>query len=87
MWRTSSTRPLSLNPFDSPSFGRSVRAPSLFASSDELNSEFLATEPIVTALSAWIGFAWACLFLGLTSVGLVFRGYGFNDGQAGTMQL
>lgn len=56
-------------------------------SEPQLNAEFLLTEPIVTALSTWIGFAWACLFLGLTSVGLVFRGYGFNDGQAGTMQL
>jgi hypothetical protein len=40
----------------------------------------------VTALSAWIGFAWACIFLGGTSVILVFEQYGFNAGALGSMQ-
>jgi hypothetical protein len=49
-------------------------------------ADFLLTEPIVTALSAWIGFAWACIFLGGTSVILVFEQYGFNAGELGSMQ-
>ena len=51
-----------------------------------LSAEYLLTEPIVLALSAWIGFAWACIFLGGTSVLLVFKQYGFDDGQAGLIQ-
>lgn len=47
---------------------------------------FLVTEPIVTALSLWIGFAWTCVFLGGTSLLLVFGQYGFNYGQLGSFQ-
>jgi hypothetical protein len=50
-------------------------------------AEFLVTEPIVTALSAWIGFAWAMIFLGGTSVMLVFQQYGWNQGLLGAAQL
>ncbi|ORY29132.1 major facilitator superfamily domain-containing protein [Naematelia encephala] len=49
--------------------------------------EYLVTEPIVSAISTWIGFAWAIIFLGGTSVQLVFRAYGFSIGQAGTVQV
>ena len=48
--------------------------------------EYLFTEPIVLALSSWIGFAWAIIFLGGTSELLVFREYGFSDGEAGSVQ-
>lgn len=51
------------------------------------NPEYLFTEPIVSALSTWIGFAWAMIFLGGTSVGLVFKQYGWNQGQLGMAQL
>ena len=50
-------------------------------------SEFLLTEPIVTALSIWIAFVWACTFLGGTSDVLVFSSYGFSSGQANTFQV
>jgi hypothetical protein len=49
--------------------------------------EFLLTEPIVAALSSWIGFAWAMIFLGGTSVSLVFSQYGWSRGQLGMAQL
>jgi hypothetical protein len=48
--------------------------------------DYLITEPIVSALSAWIGFAWACIFLGGTSLLLVFEQYGFNSGELGSFQ-
>lgn len=47
---------------------------------------YLSTEPIVTALSIWIGFAWACLFLSTASTLLVFGQYGWNVGQLGSIQ-
>jgi uncharacterized membrane protein len=47
---------------------------------------YLATEPIVTALAVWIGFAWSCLFLSAASTLLVFRQYGWNVGQLGSIQ-
>lgn len=50
-------------------------------------SEYLVTEPIVAALSTWIAFAWACVFLGGTSYILVFSQYGWNVGQASSVQL
>ncbi len=50
-------------------------------------AEYLFTEPIVSALSTWMGFAWAIIFLGGTSELLVFRQYGFNDGEAGSIQM
>ena len=52
-----------------------------------LTLEFLFTETIVSALSIWIGFAWAMVFLSGTSVMLVFQQYGWNQGQLGMMQL
>ncbi|KIR52444.1 MFS transporter [Cryptococcus gattii Ru294] len=48
--------------------------------------QYLVTEPIVSALSAWIGFAWACIFLSQSSILLVFESYGFNAAQAGSFQ-
>ncbi|KAK4686907.1 hypothetical protein P7C73_g3215, partial [Tremellales sp. Uapishka_1] len=47
--------------------------------------QYLVTEPIVSALSAWIGFAWAVIFMSGTATLLVFDQYGFNTGQAGSM--
>jgi hypothetical protein len=47
---------------------------------------YLATEPIVTALAVWVGFAWSCLFLSAASTLLVFRQYGWNIGQLGSIQ-
>jgi hypothetical protein len=38
---------------------------------------FLCTEPITTALSVWISFAWGVLYLFLESIPLVFEPYGF----------
>ncbi|KAI9636527.1 MSF transporter [Dioszegia hungarica] len=49
--------------------------------------QYLVTEPIVSALSAWIAFAWACVFLGGTSILLVFQEYGWNYGQLGMIQI
>lgn len=49
-------------------------------------SVYLATEPIVTALAVWVGFAWSCLFLSAASTLLVFRQYGWNVGQLGSIQ-
>ncbi|RSH78924.1 uncharacterized protein EHS24_001847 [Apiotrichum porosum] len=48
--------------------------------------QFLTGEPIVTVLSIWIGFAWAVIYLGGTATILVFRQYGFTDGQTGSVQ-
>lgn len=45
------------------------------------------TEPIVAVMSAWIGFAWSCVFLGGTSISLVFHEYGWSSGPIGTVQL
>lgn len=39
------------------------------------------------ALSIWIGFAWACVFLGGTSVSLVFSQYGWSWGAIGAAQM
>jgi hypothetical protein len=49
-------------------------------------AEYLFTEPIVTVLSLWIGFAWAVIYLGGTATMLVFRQYGFSDGLTGSIQ-
>ncbi|WRT68828.1 uncharacterized protein IL334_005808 [Kwoniella shivajii] len=48
--------------------------------------QYLATEPIVTALSAWIGFAWSVVFIFQSSVILVFESYGFNPAQAASFE-
>ncbi|WWC91457.1 uncharacterized protein L201_006403 [Kwoniella dendrophila CBS 6074] len=48
---------------------------------------YLFTEPIVTALSLWIGFAWACVFMFGSSVILVFQAYGFNTAQAASFEI
>lgn len=42
---------------------------------------YLATEPIVLAISLWIGAAWATLFLFVNSAGLIFAQYGFDIGE------
>ncbi|KAK1924866.1 MSF transporter [Papiliotrema laurentii] len=49
--------------------------------------KFLVTEPIVTAVSMWFGFAWGCVFMGGTSVTLTFEQYGWNRGQLGSAQV
>ncbi|WWC73319.1 uncharacterized protein I206_107286 [Kwoniella pini CBS 10737] len=49
--------------------------------------QYLITEPIVTALSAWIGFAWSCVFIFGSSVILVFEAYGFNPAQAASFEV
>ncbi|GMK56290.1 hypothetical protein CspeluHIS016_0301300 [Cutaneotrichosporon spelunceum] len=48
--------------------------------------KMLLTEPIVIALTLWIGFAWAIIFLGGTSTILVFEQYGFSPGESGSIQ-
>lgn len=48
---------------------------------------FLVTEPIVSALSIWIAFAWAMVFLSGTSVMLVFQQYEWSTGQLGLAQV
>lgn len=63
-----------------------LRDHSDFRSSANGVAEYLVTEPIVSALSAWIGFAWACIFLSQSSILLVFESYGFNAAQAGSFQ-
>lgn len=45
--------------------------------------QYLLTEPIVTAISTWIGFAWGCVFLGTSSTLLVFGQYTSNSGLVG----
>ncbi|KAL7419186.1 hypothetical protein Q5752_006023 [Cryptotrichosporon argae] len=49
--------------------------------------QYLITEPIVTAVSLWIGFAWSIIFLGGTAVLLVFESYGFSLAVASTFEL
>ncbi|WVQ64102.1 uncharacterized protein L199_002262 [Kwoniella botswanensis] len=49
--------------------------------------QYLLTEPIVSALSAWIGFAWSCVFMFGSSVILVFEAYGFNPAQAASFEV
>lgn len=41
----------------------------------------------MTAISAWIGFAWGCIFLGTSSTLLVFRQYGWSSGMTGMSEL
>ena len=41
----------------------------------------------MTAISAWVGFAWACMFLGGTSITLVFAERGWHSGQLGSVQM
>ncbi|ODO01705.1 hypothetical protein I350_06531 [Cryptococcus amylolentus CBS 6273] len=48
---------------------------------------YLITEPIVTALSLWFGFAWGVIFLGQSSVMLVFEQYGFSAAEAGSFEI
>jgi hypothetical protein len=51
------------------------------------HAEYLITEPIVTAISLWIGFAWGCIFLGISSTLLVFGQYGWSSGLTGTSEI
>lgn len=39
---------------------------------------YLTTEPIVIALSLWVGFAWGVIFLFASSVFVVFESYRFS---------
>ncbi|KAL8276324.1 hypothetical protein RQP46_011290 [Phenoliferia psychrophenolica] len=49
---------------------------------------YLFTEPIVMALSLWIGFAWGMVFLFVGAITHVFqKTYGFSQGQAGTVLI
>ncbi|BGP13809.1 hypothetical protein JCM10213v2_001747 [Rhodosporidiobolus nylandii] len=49
---------------------------------------YLFTEPIVAALSLWVGFAWGMVFLFVGAIAHVFtETYGFNQGQAGTVLI
>jgi hypothetical protein len=50
-------------------------------------TEYLFTEPIVSALSLWIGFAWSCIYLGMSSTLLVFEQYHWPPGILGLSQL
>lgn len=50
-----------------------------------LIAELLVTEPIVSVLSLWIGFAWGVIFLGGPATILVFAQYGFSPGEKGSM--
>lgn len=45
------------------------------------------TEPIVSAIATWIGFAWACIFLCTSSTLIVFRQWGGNPGVTSTALL
>ncbi|BEI96699.1 hypothetical protein CcaverHIS631_0202880 [Cutaneotrichosporon cavernicola] len=49
--------------------------------------QYLFTEPIVTAISLWIGFAWGAVFLGTSSVLLVFGQYTDNPGLVGVSEI
>ncbi|GAA5968052.1 hypothetical protein JCM11641_003713 [Rhodosporidiobolus odoratus] len=50
--------------------------------------QYLFTEPIVAALSAWVGFAWGMVFLFVGAIAHVFEEtYGFNQGQGGTVLI
>ncbi|GAA5848440.1 hypothetical protein JCM8547_004514 [Rhodosporidiobolus lusitaniae] len=49
---------------------------------------YLFTEPIVAALSLWVGLAWGSVFLLIGSVAHVMEEtYGFSQGQAGTVLI
>lgn len=49
---------------------------------------YLFTEPIVTALSLVIGFAWGCVFLFIGAISHVFAdNYGFNQGTSHTVLI
>lgn len=49
--------------------------------------KFLFTEPIVSAICLWIGFAWGCIFLSASSTLLVFGQYGWNSGVTGSSEF
>lgn len=51
------------------------------------SAEYLFTEPIVSAISLWIGFAWGAIFLGTSSTLLVFAQYTDNVGLQGTAEI
>lgn len=48
---------------------------------------YVFTEPIIVFYSLWIGFAWACSYLLLSAIPLVFAQYGWNTGQQNLPQL
>ncbi|GAA6004571.1 hypothetical protein JCM10207_000941 [Rhodosporidiobolus poonsookiae] len=50
--------------------------------------QYLLSEPIVTALSLWVGLAWGMVFLFIGAIAHVFEEtYGFSQGQAGTVLI
>ncbi|KAI5478785.1 hypothetical protein MNV49_004611 [Pseudohyphozyma bogoriensis] len=50
--------------------------------------KYLFTEPIVTGISLYIGFAWGVVFLFVGAVAHVFqKTYGFSQGQSGTVLI
>ncbi|KAL1410927.1 hypothetical protein Q8F55_001870 [Vanrija albida] len=49
--------------------------------------QYLFTEPIVAAVSLWIGFAWATIWLGTSSTLLVFGQYGWDPAWQGMALL
>lgn len=49
---------------------------------------YLFTEPIVAAISIWVGFVWGCVFLFANTVSGVFAGaFGFSVGASGAVLL
>ena len=47
---------------------------------------YLVTEPIVTWLSLWVGFAWGVIYLFTSSVLLVYTEYGFSPAVSASME-
>ncbi|PWN91041.1 MFS general substrate transporter [Acaromyces ingoldii] len=48
---------------------------------------YLLTEPIIMFYSLWIGFGWACSYLLLSAIPIVFSAYGWNTGEQNLPQL
>lgn len=43
----------------------------------------LFTEPVLASFAIWISFCWACLYIALEGIPIVFSVYGFTIGQSG----
>lgn len=63
-----------------------VCAPPLLTS-HRLYTAYLVSEPIVIALSLWMGFAWALIYLFGSSILLVFTSYDFSYSIASLFQV
>ncbi|KAI0306011.1 major facilitator superfamily domain-containing protein [Multifurca ochricompacta] len=49
---------------------------------------FLLTEPVVTSISVWVGFAWGVLYCMIESIAAIFQSlHHFNTGETGTVFL